>query len=253
MGVQAVQLSSTGFIPNITGLGKNLSQQLPEFVLLQTSDTLSTVLVSGYLNHSRTYFQFPYNSGQMALVSTSDAGCVWLKVVVTNPGLPTATYSLAFPTETATGNPVGFTGTLTAGNLVSVNNANGTVQDSAITASNVMQINAINIMAAGGRITLAKVNGTEAANAVTTAAGNSGVITTSALTTAGGASYAITWTNSALLSTSVIQLTLMGGTNTTKNITLQATAGSGTSTLTIYNNTAATALNGTILIGYTVL
>jgi len=97
-----------------------------------------------------------------------------------------------------------------------------------------------------------KVNGTEAANAVT-ASGQAGVITTSSLTTAGGSSYAITWTNTNIASTSSIHLTLMGGTNTTRNITIQATAGSGTSTLTIYNNTVATALNGTIFIGYVIL
>lgn len=140
-----------------------------------------------------------------------------------------------------------------SGNIASFNGTTGQIQDSGIVASNVMQINAINVMAASGRITLAKVNGTEAANAVTTAAGNAGVITTSSLTTAGGSSYAITWTNSAILSTSSIQLSLMGGTNTTKNITIQATAGTGTSTLTIYNNTAATVLNGTVLIGYAIL
>lgn len=107
-------------------------------------------------------------------------------------------------------------------------------------------------MVANSQIILAKANGTEAANAVT-ASGNAGVITTSALTTAGGASYAITWTNTKISATSSIQLTLMGGTNTVKNITLQATAGAGTSTLTIYNNTAATALDGTLLIGYAIL
>lgn len=107
-------------------------------------------------------------------------------------------------------------------------------------------------MAAGSSIVLAKVNGTESSNAVT-ASGQSGVITTSSLTTAGGSSYAITWTNTFISSTSTILLTIMGGTNTTENITLKATAGSGSSTLTIYNNTAATALNGTILIGYVVL
>lgn len=106
-------------------------------------------------------------------------------------------------------------------------------------------------MAAGSSIVLAKGTGTEAANAVTVNA-QAGVITTSSLTTAGGSSYAITWTNSFIASTSVILLTIMGGTNTTENITLKATAGAGTSTLTIYNNTAATALNGTILIGFAV-
>ena len=98
----------------------------------------------------------------------------------------------------------------------------------------------------------AKANGTEAANAVT-ANGQAGVITTSALTTAGGASYAITWTDSFIVAGSTILLTLMGGTNTTKNITLEAVAGAGSATLTIYNNTAATALNGTVIIGYQVI
>jgi hypothetical protein len=98
----------------------------------------------------------------------------------------------------------------------------------------------------------AKANGTEAANAVT-ANGQAGVITTSALTTAGGANYAITWTDSFIVAGSTILLTLMGGTNTTKNITLQAVPGAGSATLTIYNNTAATALNGTVIIGYQVI
>lgn len=99
---------------------------------------------------------------------------------------------------------------------------------------------------------LTKANGTESANVVT-ASGQAGVITTSSLTTAGGANYVITWTNTFIVSTSIILLTIMGGTNTTENITLIATAGSGTSTLTIFNNTAATALNGTIFIGYQIL
>lgn len=107
-------------------------------------------------------------------------------------------------------------------------------------------------MAAGSQIVLAKADGTEAANAVT-ASGNAGVITTSSLTTVGGSSYAITWTNTLITSTSVIGLTIQGGTNTTQNITFTVVPGAGTATLTIYNNTAATALNGTILIGYTVL
>lgn len=103
----------------------------------------------------------------------------------------------------------------------------------------------------GPGATFTKVNGTEAANAVT-ASGYAGVITTSSLSTAGASSYAITWTNTNIASTSVVLLTLSGGTNTTKNITLQCVPGSGTATLTIYNNTIATALNGTIFISYAV-
>lgn len=97
-----------------------------------------------------------------------------------------------------------------------------------------------------------KANGTEAANAVT-ASGKAGVITTSALTTVAGGSYAITWTNTQIAAASAIQLTLMGGTNTIKDITLQATAGVGTSTLTIYNTDAAAPLNGTLFIAYQVV
>jgi hypothetical protein len=96
------------------------------------------------------------------------------------------------------------------------------------------------------------VNGTEGANAVT-ASGLDGVITTSSLNTAGGASYAITWTNTKIASTSKVLVTYNGGTNTTRNITIAAVPGSGTATLTIYNNTAATALNGTVIMHYFVI
>jgi hypothetical protein len=126
------------------------------------------------------------------------------------------------------------------------------IPDPGSATANFLLNSGTNTMAAGSSIVFAKVNGNEAANAVT-ASGSAGVITTSSLTTVGGSSYAITWTNTFISATSVILLTIMGGTNTTKNITLTATAGSGSSTLTIYNNTAATSLNGTILIGYHVI
>jgi hypothetical protein len=140
----------------------------------------------------------------------------------------------------------------TAGHIVTAADAAGTIQDSGIVSTNVVVNNAVNTMTSASNIILGKANGTETTNAVTASA-QSGVITTSALTTAGGASYAITWTNTFITTSSVILLTIMGGTNTTENVTLTATAGAGTSTLTIYNNTAATALNGTILIGYLVV
>lgn len=126
------------------------------------------------------------------------------------------------------------------------------IPDPGAATANFMLNTGANPMAAGSSITLAKVNGTESSNAVT-ANGVAGVITTSSLTTAGGSSYAITWTNSAITSTSVVLLTIAGGTNTTENITLKCVPGSSSATLTIYNNTAATALNGTILISYAVL
>lgn len=96
-----------------------------------------------------------------------------------------------------------------------------------------------------------KVNGTESGNAVT-ASGYAGVITTSSLTTAAAGNYAITWTNTKISSTSVIGLTIQGGTNTTTNINFKVVPGSGSATLTIYNNATIASLNGTVLIGYVV-
>jgi len=140
----------------------------------------------------------------------------------------------------------------TINHIVTAADAAGSIQDSGILASNIVRKDSTNTMAAGSSIVLAKVNGTEAANAVT-ASGVAGVITTSALTTAGGANYAITWTNTFITATSVIGLTIQGGTNTTQNVNFKVIPGAGSATLTIYNLTAATALNGTILIGYSVL
>jgi len=82
MGVKSVQLSTTGLIPNTTGLGKALAQQLPVPIFIETNDLLETVLVTGYLNKSRADFQFVYSNQQMALVYTTDQGPVWLAVVI---------------------------------------------------------------------------------------------------------------------------------------------------------------------------
>jgi hypothetical protein len=159
-------------------------------------------------------------------------------ISIPDPGAATADFAIA-------------PAALVNNNLIKASGTAGLVADAGIAAANVMVLNASNVLTGSGQITLVKANGTEAANAVT-ASGNAGVITTSTLTTAGGSSYVITWTNTLITSTSVILLTIMGGTNTTENITLKATSGTGSATLTIYNNTAATSLNGTILIGYTV-
>jgi len=105
---------------------------------------------------------------------------------------------------------------------------------------------------AGAIKSVTKANGTEATNAVT-ASGLVGVITTSALTAAAAGSYAITWTNTLIAATSSIHLTLMGGTNTMKNVQLQVVPGAGSAVVTIYNLSADSALDGTIILAYTVL
>lgn len=148
---------------------------------------------------------------------------------------------------------IGATATpLVNGNFPQNSGTAGLVVDSGLAVSNVVSKAAVNTFSGVGSIILPKVNGTEAGNAVT-ASGVAGLITTSSLSTAGGSAYAITWTNTVMTATSVVLLTIAGGTNTTENITLKIVPGAGTSTLTIYNNTAATALNGTIFISYLVI
>jgi len=101
MGVVAVQASTTGIIPNTQGLGKAISQQLPTFILIETGDTLATVLVSGYLNESKQAFQIPYTNQMIALVYTTDQGSVWLQIKVTGTS-PAFVYSLVGTTNVST-------------------------------------------------------------------------------------------------------------------------------------------------------
>jgi len=97
MGVKSVQLSTTGLIPNTSGLGKALAQQLPVPIFIETSNTLAEVLVTGFLNKSRADFGFQYNNQQMALVYTTDSDTVWLSVLVSGTD-----YSLQGTTSVAT-------------------------------------------------------------------------------------------------------------------------------------------------------
>lgn len=208
---------------------------------------------AGLSGTAGTLASFPGTASKGSLVIQAIANTANNKTTISNDSMAQASLiSIPDPGTTFAQFLIGANATpFVSGNLPEASGTVGVMADSGIPAAQVMQLNVTNTMTAAGEIVLSKVNNTESGNAVI-ASGNAGVITTSSLTTAGGASYAITWTNSLISSTSVILLTLMGGTNPTKNITLQATAGSGTSTLTIYNNTAATALNGTILIGYAV-
>ncbi len=118
-------------------------------------------------------------------------------------------------------------------------------------AANFMLDAGVTTMAAGSRIILDKGASTCVANAVTISK-NAGVITTEALTTAGGASQAITLINTLIGASSVLLCQVQGGTNTTQDINIVAVPGIGSATITIYNNTAATALNGTVIIGFAV-
>lgn len=77
--------------------------------------------------------------------------------------------------------------------------------------------------------------------------------TTPALTTAGAASQTEVITLTGLAATDIAFVQLAGGTNTVMNITLSAVATTNTLTVTIFNNTAATALNGTVIFNVWIL
>lgn len=141
---------------------------------------------------------------------------------------------------------------LVSANLVQASGTAGLVADSGLATANVVSKTAANVFSGSGQITLAKVSATESGNAVT-ASGNAGFITTSSLTTAAGSTYSITWTNTKITATSVIGLTIQGGTNTVQSIQFSCVPGTGTATLVISNIGPTNALNGTIIIGYSVL
>lgn len=98
MSVLGVQISTSGLVPNTSGLGLGLTQQMPTPIFINTNDTLATVTTTGYLTKSHRDFQYPYNNYQMAEVYTTDSGVVWLRVVVTFSG-GHAVYSLVAPSE----------------------------------------------------------------------------------------------------------------------------------------------------------
>lgn len=221
----------------------------PRRVQFVSTDTLATITGAGYLtqqgiNPSFVYatdvFDVQYNYN----VNTGVGTYVEL--------IPTITAGVITLSEYVSAGNVTISGSVTAGHLAEFSATTNAISDSGIIATDVVQTNADNQMGSTGIFSLFKANGTESSNAVT-ASGQAGIITTSSLTTAGGSSYSITWTNSFMNPTSGVVLTIGGGTNTTENITLKVTPGNSTATLIIYNNTTATALNGTILINYLVM
>lgn len=247
-------------------------------------DNLATITTAGYLNSvnlesnpiaSTDILQVLYNYNPVTQVGTYSPFTVTITngvitlVAAVSPGdvlLPVVSGDFAtfngttgqikdagyLPSNAAATNVVMLSAAPAVGDLASFSDIHGTVQDAGIASSAVMLNDAPNTLTAAATIVTHKVDGTEASNAVT-ADGMAGSITTSSLTTAGGGSYVITWTNTFITPTSVVLLTLAGGTNTTENISLKVVPGANTATLTIYNNTTATALTGTVIISYLVM
>lgn len=77
--------------------------------------------------------------------------------------------------------------------------------------------------------------------------------TTPALTTAAGSSQAEVYTLTGVAATDVAFITVAGGTNTRKNINLEAVCTTNTVTVTIYNSEPTNAVNGTIIFNLMIL
>lgn len=83
--------------------------------------------------------------------------------------------------------------------------------------------------------------------------GQTGVITTEALSTAAGSTYTMTLTNGSINANSIVIPTVAKGTATTGEPVVQfVTPAAGSVVILIRNNSAATAFNGTIKIGFVV-
>lgn len=80
-----------------------------------------------------------------------------------------------------------------------------------------------------------------------------GIITTEALTTAAGSTYTMTLTNSLITTSSIVLVTVGKGTATAGEPVVQfVTPAAGSAVILIRNVSAATALDGTIKIGFKV-
>jgi hypothetical protein len=140
-----------------------------------------------------------------------------------------------------------------ANHLAIFTNTTGGLADSGLLLSNVVAKNAINQMAAGAEILLDKGTGTVSTGAVTINK-QSGVITVT-VSTAATATTTVTFNNSEIASTSVILVSLMGGTNAIPGVQLSCvyTSAGIADLLITNNNVAGSALSGTLIIGFIVV
>lgn len=265
VGVFTLSISGSGVISLVASESTVITPTIANHIATytNTSGTLSEDaatainggnLQAGLSGTAGTLASFPGTASKGSLVVAAVANTGNTVTTLSNDAMGQATtVSIPDPANAAGQLLIGATATpFVSGNFPKNSGTAGLMVDSGIAAANIVLKNAVNTMAAGSEIILDKGTGTEASNAVTINH-QSGVITSSSLTTAGGGTYVITLTNSFVATSSVVLVGWMGGTNTVANFTVSATAASGSSVITIHNNTAATSLNGTIIIGFTVL
>jgi hypothetical protein len=236
-----------------------------QFAAANSAGNFNTIITNASQAAARTY-TIPDAGASSNFLMTNNAGTQ--TIATGNLALTVGTLVLGssghasslriFPGTAANGS-LFFVPVNNAGNFVTtISSAAGlaqstvyTIPNSGAASTNFVVDAGTTTMAAGSKIILDKGTGVCVANAVTINK-NSGVFTTEALTTAGGASQAIALTNSVITTASVLVCQWNGGSNTTANITIVAVPAAGGATITIVNNTAATALNGTLIISFLV-
>jgi hypothetical protein len=204
------------------------------------------VLPSSALTTAGLYGATYSNAGGSATITITDATIVATSIVTADFATQANTASI-------------YKVTPAAGSLVILASADpgvSTLTYNATPATEGAPVDAFLPLAGGqltGSVLMDRGTATSTAGAATVNH-QAGVITTESLTTAAASAYAFTLTNSRITTSSIVLLMLMGGTNTTRGIELRAIPGTGSATLSLYNNNVAgTALNGTLIFGFVVI
>jgi len=220
---------------------------------LVVTDSLSTLTTAGYLNQSNL-MGFTPSPNDVFDVIYSYTGTIAARgtgtytectiAVAYSQGV--ATYTLSQVAQSGVSPSV-------VNDIPTFSNTTGGLQDSGILISNAVLKNASNQMAAAGNILLDKSTGSVSTGAVTINK-QAGVITAT-VSTAAASTTSITFNNSEIVSTSVILVSLMGGSNTIPGVQLScAYTSAGVATLVVTNNNVAgSSLSGTLIIGFIVV
>jgi hypothetical protein len=240
MSIIAINVNTTGLV------GESVN---PRRCSMVSTDNLATITAAGYLNNQ--------NTGGNPILPTDIFEVIYGYNISTKQGT-FGIFQVSYASATGYSlvewtNPANVLLPVVSGDVAIFNGTSGQISDSGILATNMVVKNAVNQMAAAGEILLDKGTGTVSAGAVTINK-QSGVIT-GTFSTAAAASTTVTFNNSEIASTSVILVSLMGGTNTIPGVQLSCSyTSAGVATLTVTNNNVAgSALSGTLIIGFAVL
>jgi hypothetical protein len=195
------------------------------------------------------------STGSLVISATANSGNT--NVIITNAAHGQAsTYAIAdcgnaagVLLNAATATP------FTSGHLLVASGTSGLIGDAGLGTANLVLNTGTTNMASGSLINLDAGTATQTGaptNSVTLHA-QTGTITTVASTLVAGSASLFTLINNKITASSVILVSLVGGTNTALGVVIEASAGSGSATIIINNNNYnSSAFNGTIIFSFAV-